>query len=110
MTDQRWQEIKALIEEKFEVLKSETLPLEESPGTIEIIEFLGPKGSTRLERTNQPLVIDKKVLSSKRIGSKPVVEYVYSPTERAHKFKVFMWSEEKNDWMELEMEKNSFFF
>ncbi len=109
MTDERWIEIKAIIEDKFEILHSSVEEIGENGGTVEIIEFISPMGKIRLERTNQPLVIDKKVIGSKRIGSEHKVQFVYSETERVHKFKAYRWNDESNSWIEMEMEKDSFF-
>lgn len=110
MTDERWAEIKALIEDKFEVERNVTEEIEDGRGTIEIIEFIGPTGKMRLERTDQPLVIGKTVIGSKRIGSEQKVQYNYSDTERSHKFKVYKWNEESSSWIEMEMERGTFFF
>ena len=109
MTDERWVEILALIEDKFEITNHETQDLNDGFGTSEIIEFFSPLGKIRLERTDQPLIIDKKVIGSKRIGSDQKVQYVFSDTERVHKFKAYMWDDISKSWREIEMEKNSLF-
>ncbi len=109
MTDERWIEIKALIEDKFEILHSSVEETGEDGGTVEIIEFVSPMGKIRLERTNRPLVIDKKVIGSKRIGSEHKVHFVYSDTEKVHTFKAYRWNDESNSWIEMEMEKGAFF-
>lgn len=110
MTDERWQDIIGKIKDNFEFLdqRIEDLPEEMGPGSVEIIEFVGPLGKMRLERTTQPLVIDKKTIGSRRIGSDTKVEYIYSDTEKIHKFKAFKWDDDKNDWLEMEMEKGGF--
>lgn len=111
MTDERWEEVKNIIKDKFQILdeRVEELPKEKGLGTIEIIEFINPLGKMKLERTSQPLVIDKKTLGSRRVGSFTKVEYVYSDTERVHKFKAFLWDDRTNDWKELEKERENFF-
>lgn len=108
MTDERWKEIKGRIVEKFVVLCESEEALLDAPGTVEIIEFQTPAGKFRLERTDQPLVLDKKVIGSKRIGSEPKVEFVYSETERVHKFKAYQWNNETESWKEITMERDSF--
>ena len=109
MTDERWIEIKALIEDKFEILNALVEATGDDGGTVEIIEFISPMGKIRLERTNRPLVIDKKVIGSKRIGSEHKVQFVYSDTEKVHTFKAYRWNNESNSWIEMEMEKGAFF-
>lgn len=109
MTDERWIEIKALIEDKFEVLDTLVEEIGQDGGTVEIIEFVSPMGKIRLERTSRPLVIDKKVIGSKRIGSEHKVQFVYSDTEKVHVFKAYRWNDESNSWVEMEMEKGAFF-
>jgi len=92
MTEEKWVDIIAKVKDNFEFLdhRTEDLPEEMGQGTVEIIEFIGPLGKMRLERTTQPLVIDKKTIGSRRIGSDTKVEYIYSDTEKVHKFKAFI--------------------
>ncbi|MDD2806988.1 MAG: hypothetical protein PHW95_00505 [Patescibacteria group bacterium] len=107
MTDERWTNILGHIKDNFEVISetTEVIPEEVGTGSIEIIEFNGPAGKIKLERTTQPLVIDKKTLGSKRIGSQATVEYIYSDTEKVHKFTAYKFDEATADWVELKMEK-----
>lgn len=107
MTDEKWTSILGHIKDNFELLSetTEDLPEEIGPGSVEVVEFNGPAGRIKLERTTQPLVIDKKTLGSKRIGSQATVEYIYSDTEKVHKFTVYKFDEATNDWIELKMEK-----
>lgn len=109
MTNVRWAEILSLIQDTFEVLNHKTEVFTDREGKIEIIEFIGPMGKMRLERTDQPLVIDKKVIGSKRIGSEQKVEYIYSDTERVHKFRAMKWDEAEGKWVEMEMERGGVF-
>jgi len=110
MTLEKWQEIKDIVQEKFEIIDSGTNDFENRPGTVEFIEFSGPLGKMRLEWTDQPLLLDKKTHGSKRIGSETKVEYVYSETERVNKFKAFKWDENILRWDEIEMEKGNYIF
>ncbi|MBU1164176.1 hypothetical protein KKA15_01265 [Patescibacteria group bacterium] len=110
MTDEKWLDIKAKIQDNFELLdeRIEILPEERGKGEVEIIEFTGPLGKMRLERTTQPLVIDKKTIGSRRIGSDTQVEYIYSDTEKVHKFKAYQYNEDSESWIEMEMERGGF--
>lgn len=114
MTDEKWQNIIAQIKDndKLEMIdhQTEDLPEERGPGTVEIIEFKGPLGLMKLERTTQPLVIDKKTIGSRRIGSDTSVEYVYSDTEKVHKFTVYRFEENDDRWVEMQMERGEMNF
>ncbi|MCL5794876.1 MAG: hypothetical protein M1338_00750 [Patescibacteria group bacterium] len=101
MTDEKWQQVIANIKDNFELISHETSPIaeEDGGGEAEIIEFNGPLGKMKLERTTQPLVIDKKTIGSRRIGSQTKVEYVYSDTEKVHRFKAYRWSDPDGGWV-----------
>lgn len=114
MTDEKWEKIIGQIKdnENLELIdqRTEDLPEEAGQGTVEIIEFKGPLGMMKLERTTQPLVIDKKTIGSRRIGSHTEVEYIYSDTEKVHKFKVYRFDENEDDWKEMKMEREEMLF
>ena len=112
MTDDKWKDIIAKIKDNFELIehKTEDIDGEESQGTIELVIFNGPLGKMKLERTTKPLVIDKKTLGSRRIGSETTVEYVYSDTEKVNKFRAYRFDEDNQNWIEMEMEKGKMFF
>lgn len=109
MTDERWEEIKSKILDSFQIFEQRTEDILDSSGKVEIIEFLSPMGKMKFERTDQPLVLGKKVIGSKRIGSEQKVEYLYSDTERVHKFTAYRWDENSQSWIKMEMEHESFF-
>lgn len=108
MQDDKWQDIVGRVKDDFEVFEHETAELGEMPGTVEYIVFKGPLGKMKLERTSRPLVLDKKALGSKRIGSDTYVEYIYSDTEKTHTFKAYRWDDGQNDWVEMEARSGSF--
>ncbi len=112
MTDEKWNDIISKIKDNFELIshKNEDLDEEIGPGTIEIVEFIGPLGKMKLERTTKPLMIDKKTIGSKRIGSNTTVEYLYSDTEKVHKFKAYRYNDKDEIWNEMEMQKSGMFF
>ncbi|MFA5135662.1 MAG: hypothetical protein WC505_07820 [Patescibacteria group bacterium] len=108
MQDEKWQEILGRVQDDFEVLDHGTEELGEVPGTVEHIIFMGPLGKMKLERTSRPLVLDKKALGSKRIGSDTHVEYIYSDTEKTHTFKAYRWDDGQDDWVEMESGRGDF--
>lgn len=104
MTEEKWQDIIGQIKDEFKVLEQRTEALENMPGQVEYIIFEGPVGKMKLEFTTKPLVLDKKGLGSRRIGSRTKVEYIYSDTEKVHTFKAYKWDEARNEWVEMEAE------
>lgn len=114
MNDERWKNTIAQIKdnENLEEVdhRTEEMPEDMGPGSVEIIEFNGPLGLMKLERTTQPLVIDKKTIGSRRIGSDTKVEYVYSETEEIHKFKVYRYDENDDNWVEMKMDRGEMNF
>ncbi len=112
MTEEKWQEVIAKIKDNFKLISHQTQELDESfgLGSVEYIEFIGPLGKMKLERITKPLVIDKKTIGSKRIGSNSTVEYIFSDTEKVHKFKAYRFNEKSQEWEEMEMQKEGMIF
>ncbi|MBU0598110.1 hypothetical protein KKF61_03890 [Patescibacteria group bacterium] len=102
MQDDKWQDIIGRVKDDFEVLENKTKDLDEGPGSVEFIIFNGPLGKMKLERISRPIVLDKKGIGSRRIGSQTSVQYTYSETEKSHKFKAYKWNDEQNDWVAME--------
>lgn len=108
MRDAKWENLIFMIEEKFGISKRNTRPIEIGQdsqgesimGEIETIEFKGPNGQMKIERISRPKVIDKKVLSTKRIGGKVAVDYIYSPEEKSYEVKLYR-QDEKGEWQEV---------
>lgn len=110
MNPNKWEDIIYQIEEKFGIddrrtedfVVSETHTGEKIMGQKEIVEFSGAMGKTRMEKISQPKIMDKKVLSSKRIGGKAAVDYVYDPVEKTEYIKIYKWDEGAQDWIEAQ--------
>lgn len=107
MTDERWLDTIATLKDKFPILEEgkEDLPGEEGRGFRELVVFNGPLGKMKIERTTKAVVLGKKTLGSRRMGSQAAVEYIYSDTEKSHKFKAYKWDEGRNDWIEITLEE-----
>ncbi len=106
MTPERWQQIKGQIIDNLGLTLAETEELPEpQKGTREVLEFAGPNGKMRLEYYSRPVVLGKKTLGSKRIGSQAVVEYQYSDSEFSHELKAYR--DNDGEWEEIKTE--SFF-
>lgn len=109
MNPNRWEEIIYRVEEKFKIAKRWTEDFlvaelhdgQKILGQKEIVEFQGPLGRMRIEKISQPKIVDKKVLSSKRIGGKIVEDYIYSPDEKKEQIRVYRWNEAEQKWEEM---------
>lgn len=91
------------IKDNFSVEEHGREHFDESGGAdIEHIIFTGPLGRMKLEFISKPVVLDKKTIYSRRIGSETKVEYVYSQDEKSQKLKAYKWDSAENVWVEME--------
>lgn len=103
MLPEKWENLVDDINDKFEVEDQGRQHLDEQGGTdIEFIIFKSPLGRMKLEFVTKPVVLDKKTIYSRRIGSGTSVEYVYSKDEKTHKLIAYKWDENQNDWLEID--------
>ncbi|MFH1523153.1 MAG: hypothetical protein ABIE43_05055 [Patescibacteria group bacterium] len=106
MTAEKWQDIINNIKDNFKAEDEGKEHLEDEGGVdIEYIVFQGPIGKIRLEFITKPIVLDKKMTYSKRIGSETKVDYVYSETEKSNKLMAYKWDEDNENWVEIEAGK-----
>jgi len=105
MNDEKWEVLVTQIERKLKVLEKKVTTADEGRTKIETVVFQGPEGRMKLERISKPLVVDKKVHYSRRIGSQSSVEYVYSPTNKVHRVQLFRWSDAMREWEELKLDR-----
>ncbi len=102
MSPERWEQIKGLIKDQFDLLSERREPLSSGdPGEAEIMEFVSPAGKIRLEWTDQPLRVSSRALGSKRIGGDTTVIDEYSETERVHRFSAARWDAASSSWVTL---------
>lgn len=107
MTDEKWQEIMGMIKEKFDVLEheQEEFSEEEGGGLYEYVIFIGPLGKMKLVRTVKPKVVDRKVITSRRIGGASKEEFVFSADETIQKIEAYRWNDERENWEAVEAEE-----
>ena len=105
MNDEKWEDLVTRIERKLKVIEKKVTTADEGRTSIETVIFQGPEGRMKLERVSKPLVVDKKMHYSRRIGSKSEVEYVYSPTDKVHRVRLFKWSDAMKEWEELKLDR-----
>ncbi|MBU1148648.1 hypothetical protein KKI23_01015 [Patescibacteria group bacterium] len=106
MNAEKWGEILDLVKEKFGIIEQGKEDLD--PGEGEFLIFNGPLGKMKVVREVKPLVIDKKVISSRRVGSFTTEEFIYSDTEKTEKMKAYKWDEDDQAWVEMEMKPEAF--
>jgi len=99
MNDEKWYDLVDRISGKLTVEEKRD---EEGPhrARIETIIFQGPMGKMKLERVSRPVVVDRKVRVSKRIGDVGQEEFVYSETEKSYRVQLFLWSD--GEWREVD--------
>ena len=110
MNQERWDNIISMVEEKFPPaeLSEESIEIGEDEhnepvkGKIERLEFTGPLGKMKLERTTKPRVIDKQTLHSNRAGSDVRVNYIYSKDETSQFMKAYKWNKDEEEWEEID--------
>jgi hypothetical protein len=107
MSPEKWQQIKGQIQDTFKDAKITVEKLAEPEvGDKETILFTGPLGQMKLEYFTRPVVVDKKTIGSRRIGSTTAVEYIYSDSEFSHTLKAFKWDEVQADWLEIDLKES----
>ncbi|MBI2607944.1 MAG: hypothetical protein HYW51_03920 [Candidatus Doudnabacteria bacterium] len=112
MDNDRWEQLKENVKSKFRVLeeKTEDLIVETADGAVKqgLVEYLvveTPMGRMKLTRESKPVVLDKKFHYSHRAGQAARTEYKFSDSEFSHKLKVYKWSEDDDEWQEIDAEQ-----
>lgn len=101
MQDEKWQYVKGMVKDNFEVEDEGEEEIADIPRSkVEWLIFNGPLGRIKIEHITKPVVLDKKTTYSKRIGDTAAVEYVYSEDEYSQTFKAYVWKD--NDWAEID--------
>ncbi len=102
MNPEKWEQIKIMVKEKFEILNQTEEECTIGVGTVQIIEFEGPIGRMKLEFVSKPRILDKKTTYSNRIGSDVKVDYVYSENEKTHHLQAYKWDEAAERWSDID--------
>ncbi|MBI4276373.1 hypothetical protein HY629_00855 [Candidatus Uhrbacteria bacterium] len=104
MTNERWADAVAHIKEKFTVLETGEEQLDPGPGSLSFIEFERKDGMRiRLERVTRPVVLGKKTIGSRRIGSITAVQYQYSPDETTSSVEAFRYDAASDEYVPIEV-------
>lgn len=100
MTQDRWKDIKATIQDKFSDIQISQEAIPEG-GYEENIQFVSPVGKVLVEFRWHPVVLDKKTTYSRRIGSEVNVQYVYSEDEFVGSMKAYRYQDSTDEWEEI---------
>jgi hypothetical protein len=108
MTDEKWGDLKFMVEQKFGLDEHYSEPYYEQGeaetrvkrGDREILIFTTPAGRMRVERISRPLVLDKKFNYHKGSAGAAQIEYVYSDTEKTQSVQAFR--EVDGEWQPVE--------
>lgn len=100
MNEARWDEIKTLVKNKFELEKEEMVKEEEKE--IDRLIFQGPLGRMKLDWVTKPRVVDIKTTGSAKRGGGTAqkIEKVYSKDESVTYLKAY--AEKEGTWVEIE--------
>ena len=108
MRPDRWQDLKTLIKDKYNVLEEKNENIEyktgsgntQKVGEAEIIVFESPLGKTKLKYITKPIVLEKKEHYSKRMGTASMTEYLLSENEFSYRLEAFI--EKDGIWEEFD--------
>lgn len=98
MNLEKWEQIKLMAKEKFDIQNESEKEGIDGIGKVEIIEFEGPMGLMKLEFVIKPRILDKKTSFSNRIGSDVKVDYVYSEDEVSCNLNAYKWNAAEQKW------------
>ncbi len=117
MTDDKWEDLKENVREKFGIIEEKSKPDimtddlgNEIKGEKEIIVFDGPMGKMMVTKTKRPVIIDKKSHYHKTQAGKALTEYVVSDTEFTSKVEAFTWDDIAQDWEVIDTRGDSISF
>lgn len=102
MNLEKWEQIKAMAKDKFEIIREIGEDGVDGIGNVQILEFNGPLGRMKLEFVSKPRILDKKTSYSNRIGSGVRIDYVYSEDEEVHELIAYKWDEVASDWESID--------
>lgn len=108
MTSEKWNDIKTMIQDKFELLEDKTEPYEmkvgldetQKVGDKEVIVFNSPMGKVKLEYITKPVIIDKKEHYNKRMGTASKTEYILSEDEFVQRMDAYL--EKNGEWQKID--------
>lgn len=117
MNQEKWDDLRENIREKFEILEEKTEPDtmtddlgNEIKGEKDSIVFNGSMGKMMVVRTTKPVVLDRKMHYNKTQAGKALVEYIVSDTDFTNKINIYTWDDIAQDWKELDVREDKISF
>lgn len=105
MNDERWEELLYKIGLKSGPLDVKVDTQDEGRTKIETVVFETAMGKLKLQRTSRPVVLEKKMRYSRRIGGAADEEYIYSETDKSYRVVLYRWDEDESAWEEVDVRK-----
>ncbi|EKD55977.1 MAG: hypothetical protein ACD_58C00324G0009 [uncultured bacterium] len=109
MTEEKWENIKSMVKDKFPDVKCTIEPIEHKIGLTEsqkigqkdVLIFNSPIGKIKLEYLIKPVIIDKKEHYSKRMGATAKTEYILSESEFSRHMDAYKLND-YNEWEKID--------
>ena len=102
MTQDRWEDLIARLEDDGKVESKNTEDLDGRPGTVERVITKTPLGKVRLSWTSEPRKIEEKALYSKRGSSTVSINAKYDESDIIHVFSVERFDESAQKWVAID--------
>lgn len=99
MTPERWEQVKRLLQDQFEIADEYDEQLD--PGSARCLECVSPLGTLKICFVTQPKLLDKKTNYSHRAGGETSVSYEYDPNEQTSHLEISRWDEASGSWQEM---------
>lgn len=103
MLQRKWEDLLDKIEKLFGFVEHTSEEFPERRLTIETVVFDGATGRMKIERSVRPVVLDKKVSYTRRIGSDVAIDYVYSEDEFVDTLKLYRWDRLAGEWRQVDI-------
>lgn len=102
MTRERWEDLKGSIKDRFELSAEFQEPLDDRPGTADVIEFETPAGKFRLEFIEAAKVTGVVTSSGKKIGTAGRIARTFSSDESIVRMDAYRWGD--GSWQRIDPE------
>ncbi len=103
MHQTKWEGLLDKIEKLFGFVEHSFEEYPERGRTVETAVFDGASGRMMLERTVKPLLLERKVTYSRRVGSDAEFENVYSDDEVVDTVRCYKWNKLAREWKQVDI-------
>jgi hypothetical protein len=102
MTDDKWLDLVARLEDSGKIEERGTDEFEDHPGKVDWFIISSPLGDVRISRTSEPRKIAEKAIYSKRGGSTSAIQKSYDENDIVHRFTIEKYDDVLDDWQEID--------